>query len=292
MSIEEKVVSAETAIQTLLSLVTFCMEHKKFIIDTCEDLFKVILAKKDLAEKQIENEIDIVIAGILVSAFSLHQSKYQYLNVKQNSLSPYLWDEHGDIKSPYYPKQFKEVLALSDVGEPTNEAGGAYNERLVLAVGAKVMNGELPFQPEILNEIFDSQTQVAYERCFEARQPTLLNNITTLKERVSVIATKINQTLHNKPIENNALENSAFKLALLSHTCSIILVTVIGAIIGMLVGAAIGFAVGGGIPGVIIGGVVGLVGGGGIAAMSCTMWYAKKDSMALDATEVFKIGQV
>lgn len=212
MSIEKKVESAKTALRTSVQLVRFRFETKEFIHYTEESLFAKILAREDLSEEQKENEIDIATAGILIVALSSHRSRYNQLQNKEDLLSPYLWDENGYLKSPYYPKQCKEVLAICGINEPTeqdNEDAGTYNERLVLAVGTKVMNGELPFQPEILNEIFDKHTQDAHDELHrivefirdtlapgkaEEMEQDLSNNIIALKGYMGAISAKINQT--------------------------------------------------------------------------------------------------
>ncbi len=212
MSIQRKVDAAKTVLRTASQLVGFCMETKNFIHHTEESLFAKILARDDLSEEQKENEIDITTAGILVVALSSHRSRYKSVQNKEDHLSPYLWDANGYLKSPYYPKQYKEVLAISGINESTeqdNEAADAYNERLVLAVGTKVMNGELPFQPEILNEIFDKHTQDARDELHrmveffrdklapgkaEEMEQGLSNNIIALKGYMGAISAKINQT--------------------------------------------------------------------------------------------------
>ncbi len=381
MSIEQKVESAKTALRTSAQLVRFCFETKEFIHHTEESLFAKILAREDLSEEQKENEIDIATAGILVVALSSHRSRYKHVQNKEDHSSPYLWDANGYLKSPYYPMQYKEVLAISGINEPTeqdNEAAGAYNERLVLAVGTKVMNGELPFQPEILNEIFDKHTQDARDelhrivefirgtlapRKAEEMEQGLSNDIIALKGYMGAISAKINQTpryygtssilsetathdaytiddIFNKALNTAAgndtpekkkfieglvalkqatlasfqkgeanfgfvdcetIANSALTLATkvgsntvtqadvnqftqatqkykTSHAFAIALAVIVGAVIGMIAGAATGFAVGN-VPGAIIGGVAGLVVGGGIAGVSSTMWYTKKEPL-------------
>lgn len=392
MSIEQKVKSAKTVLRTSAQLVKFCFEINGFIHQTQESLFAKILARDDLSEAQKENEIDIATTGILVAALSSHQSRYVHVQDKENNLSPYLWDENGYLKSPYYPKQYKEVLAISGINEPTeqdNEAGGAYNERLVLAIGTQVMNGELPFQPEILNDIFDKHTQDAqdeFNRMIEAVRSTLVsgqteelkqslsNDIAALKGYVDSISAKINkapryyvissilseaatydaykiEVIFNRVLNMAAsgndtpekkkfvegvvalkqatlasfqkgetnfglsdcetIANSALTLATkvgsntvtqadvnqftqatqkykTSHAFAIALSVVIAAVIGMIAGAAIGFAIGG-VPGAIIGGVAGLAVVGGIAGVSSTMWYTKKEPLnkiASAATEM------
>lgn len=216
MSTQQKVESAKNALRTAAQLIKFCAETNAFMRHTRKSLFEKILARDDLSQEQKENEIEIATAGILIVALSSHQTRYRYEQKKNDYLSPYLWDANSYLKSPYYPKQQKEVLAISGVNElpePVNEMADehieTYNERLVLAVGTKVMNGELPFQPEILNKIFDKHTQdtlAMYDRerqsLLDTLEPAkvekikqaLSNNITALKEYVRLTALKINQT--------------------------------------------------------------------------------------------------
>ena len=130
MSIQEKLESAKTALSTTSMLVRFCIETKGVIHHTQESLFAKILAKDDLTEAEKENEIDIATAGILIVALSSHRSRYKHVQNKEDNLSPYLWGENGYLKSPYYPKQYKEVLTISGINESTEQdskAAGAYS---------------------------------------------------------------------------------------------------------------------------------------------------------------------
>ena len=248
MNIDQKVKSTEKVLGTTSQLISFCVETKTFIHNTQKSLFAKILAKDDLSEEQKKNEIDIATAGILVVALSSHSSRYKYLLDNENNLSPYLWNEKGYLKSAYYPIQYEDVLAISginesteqdnkaagayyerlvldkiDANEPTeqdNKAAGAYYERLVLAVGTKVMNGELPFQPNILSEIFDKHTQDALKEMVKYRDfpqdpakdhtQDLLNDIAALKEYVSLISAKINKASRSNVISSNFSKTATY----------------------------------------------------------------------------------
>ena len=158
MSAKDKQQANSKALNTTLTLLEFCIEINNFVLRTYKSLFEKILARKDLSEEEKENQIDIATAGILVFALSSYYTLHQSQDNKEDKPSPYLWVESGSLRVPYYPKLQKEVLAISgmnDATESDNENVCEYNERLALAVGTKVMNGELPFQPEILNKIFE-----------------------------------------------------------------------------------------------------------------------------------------
>lgn len=203
MGIEQQVESARTALTILTKLIHFSHENLNSILKTKSSLLDKILVKEWLSEEQYEDEIAIAFTGILVVALSMHQSQYAHLKDNRANLSPYLWDERGNLTSPYYPKQAKEVLAISavDASERDNEDPDVYQERLVLAVGTKVMNGELPFQAEILNAIVKKHQPDAYRQYLsnsdnhfrdQARQVKFNNNLSSLRTYITRTESIIN----------------------------------------------------------------------------------------------------
>lgn len=204
MTIEDKVTSARTVLTTLCRFVSFHADDKKLIDYTSNNLFSLILGREDLSEEQKKSEIDIATAGVLVLALSHHHKRFKKIKNIYNKSSPYLFTEYGVVKSPYYIKTYDYVIlksGISQANDQDNEDINKYNETLVMAVGSHVMNGDLPFDTDVLNAIIDKYPLDEIVQNEKDKQ-NLVENIYVFKQFVKVIAQNI------KLIPSNEIKES------------------------------------------------------------------------------------